>query len=60
MAELEVSIEPHEGAEAQQLEEKVGRALHDAFTLRIPVQLTEPGSLPRFEFKSKRWVREER
>ena len=60
MAELEVSIEPHEGAEAQQLAEKVGRALHDAFTLRIPVQLTEPGSLPRFEFKSKRWVREER
>ncbi len=60
MAELEVTLEPMAGADHETLTDRVGRALHDAFTLRIPVTLTESGSLPRFEFKSKRWVREDR
>ena len=55
MAELEVSIEAAEGAN-KDLAERIARELADAFTLRIPVTLVESGALPRFEFKSKRWI----
>ncbi|MDF1657819.1 MAG: AMP-binding protein [Verrucomicrobiales bacterium] len=57
MAELEVSLEAGPRAPAD-LAERVARELGDAFTLRIPVRLVEPGSLPRFEFKSKRWIKQ--
>lgn len=57
MAELEVSIEADENAD-QGLAERVSKELADAFTLRIPVRLVGEGSLPRFEFKSKRWVKQ--
>ena len=61
MAELEVTLEPEKDeASPGELSKKVEKVLHDAFTLRIPVKITDPGSLPRFEFKSKRWVKEER
>lgn len=56
MAELEVMIEA--GAKAgPDLAGRVARELGDAFTLRIPVTAVEPGSLPRYEFKSKRWIK---
>lgn len=58
MAELEVSIEAAPGA-SPDLADRVARELADAFTLRIPVSLVEAGKLPRFEFKSKRWIRKE-
>lgn len=32
-------------------------ALQDAFALRIPVEVFPLGSLPRFEFKSRRWIK---
>ncbi len=57
MAELEVVIEPHSSGDQSELVEQVERELNSAFSLRIPVRLAEPGDLPRFEFKSKRWVR---
>ncbi len=57
MAELEVSIEVEAKAKPD-LGERVARELADAFTLRIPVRVVEAGSLPRFEFKSKRWIRQ--
>jgi len=57
MAELEISIEAEEGT-APGLDERVARELADAFTLRIPVRQVESGALPRFEFKSKRWIRQ--
>ena len=57
MAELEVSIEADSKARPD-LAERVQRELADAFTLRIPVRVVEEGSLPRFEFKSKRWVKQ--
>lgn len=58
MAELEVSIEAADGAD-RTLADRVARDLADAFTLRIPVTLVESGALPRFEFKSKRWIQRE-
>ncbi|MDF1825275.1 MAG: phenylacetate--CoA ligase family protein [Verrucomicrobiales bacterium] len=57
MAELEVSIEAGPRAPAD-LADRVAKELADAFTLRIPVRLTEAGALPRFEFKSKRWIKQ--
>ncbi len=61
MAELEIAVEPIENLapDAGGLEGRIGKALHNAFALRIPVRLVNPGSLPRFEFKSKRWVKRE-
>jgi phenylacetate-CoA ligase len=57
MAELEVSIEADAKARPD-LAGRVQRELADAFTLRIPVRVVEEGALPRFEFKSKRWVKQ--
>lgn len=56
MAELEVLLEADPKAKPD-LAERVQKELHDAFTLRIPVKVVEAGSLPRFEFKSRRWVK---
>ncbi|MCB1086679.1 MAG: AMP-binding protein [Verrucomicrobiae bacterium] len=58
MAELEVAVEPHTTPPPHvNLEKRIAQALTNAFALRIPVRLVAPGSLPRFEFKSKRWVK---
>ncbi len=58
MAELEIAVEPHaDPSPPPNLEQLISKALSNAFALRIPVRLVEPGSLPRFEFKSRRWVK---
>lgn len=57
MAELEVMIEA-DGKARPDLADRVQRELADAFTLRIPVKMVEAGELPRYEFKSRRWVRQ--
>lgn len=58
MAELEIAVEPHaDPPPPPHLEQQISKALSNAFALRIPVRLVEPGSLPRFEFKSRRWVK---
>lgn len=57
MAELEVSIEADERAKPD-LAGRIQRELADAFALRIPVKAVAPGSLPRYEFKSKRWIKQ--
>lgn len=57
--EVTVQVEPvpdlpasrHEDVRAQ-LEERIRRAL----TIRVPVAMVSPGSLPRFELKAKRWI----
>lgn len=60
MAELEIAVEPVEPApsDLDGLADRIARELADAFTLRIPVRVVEPGALPRFEFKSRRWVKQ--
>jgi phenylacetate-CoA ligase len=55
MAEITLEAETNIPTAAQQLE----RALTETFALRIPVQHAAPGSLPRFEFKARRWITEE-
>ncbi|MFN3649808.1 MAG: phenylacetate--CoA ligase family protein [Armatimonadota bacterium] len=58
MAEVRMHLEPAPGCEAPaQLAREVEAALRAAFNLRVPVELVPPGTLPRFELKSRRWVR---
>ena len=47
----ELPNQRHEEARAT-LEERLRRTL----TIRVPVSLASPGSLPRFELKAKRWI----
>jgi len=53
LRELKIQIESsREDGGARQLEQE----LHAAFSLRIPVSTVPPGTLPRFEMKSRRWI----
>ena len=60
MHELEVLLEPRQDARAESRDALV-RAVENDFRqnhhLRVPVRLVEPGTLPRFELKARRWVR---
>lgn len=55
LAEVIVDIECGTTSGARVLEE----ALNTAFSLRIPVTVVPPGTLPRFELKARRWVLKE-
>lgn len=57
MTEIQIDIEPWPQAPAEGLARRVEEALRANFQLRVPVRLADPGSLPRFELKAKRWVR---
>lgn len=57
--EITVEVEPAPGLAASRNEEvrlQLEETLRRALTIRIPVRLATPGSLPRFELKAKRWV----
>lgn len=58
MSELTIRIEPErEVATPAHLREAIAGAFRDTLNLRVPVELAAPDSLPRFEFKARRWVR---
>ncbi|SKA92314.1 phenylacetate-CoA ligase [Prosthecobacter debontii] len=54
MDEIELLIEVP-GNVSKSLLKQIESKLRDTFSMRIPVRLAEPGSLPRHEFKAKRW-----
>jgi phenylacetate-CoA ligase len=54
MVEIEVQIESADDGAVAQLE----RALNAAFALRIPVTRVAAHTLPRFELKARRWVKD--
>lgn len=56
MDEVEVILELQPDAH-ESIVERVGERLRDSFSLRIPVRLAPQGSLPRFDFKAKRWIK---
>ncbi|NOS69850.1 MAG: phenylacetate--CoA ligase family protein [Verrucomicrobia bacterium] len=59
LAEMSVEIEPAGSCQdAKNLTAVVSRAFENALALRVPVTLVEPGGLPRFEMKSRRWIKE--
>jgi phenylacetate-CoA ligase len=60
MAELSMAIEPAEdGQDPGKLASKIQTGLQTTLSLRIPVSVAAPGSLPRFEMKACRWIRED-
>jgi len=52
LPEVALAIECESESTPRQLE----AALAAAFSLRIPVRRVEPGVLPRFELKARRWI----
>ena len=58
LAELTVTIEPTAGSSDTGLATRLATAFESSLALRVPVVLTAPGSLPRFESKARRWSRE--
>ena len=57
LPEVRIEIEPlAEAGDPDGLARAVAKALRDALHLRVPVTAVAPGSLPRFEFKARRWV----
>ncbi|MCX8155047.1 MAG: AMP-binding protein [Verrucomicrobiae bacterium] len=58
LPELLVEIEPAPGVlYPETLAQRLRCAFHTALGLRVPVRLAAPGTLPRFEMKSRRWVK---
>ena len=58
MAELHLRIEPHPDADAATLAEQITQTIRTQLNLRVPVELVAPQTLPRFELKAKRWIKE--
>jgi len=57
MRTLSIEIEPAPGAgDLGALAEKLSQQLFVALGLTVPVRIAEPGSLPRFEMKARRFV----
>ncbi len=56
MTEISLKIEPDPAA-PEDLTHRLESGLRDALGLRIPTEIVEPGTLPRFEMKARRWVR---
>jgi phenylacetate-CoA ligase len=58
LTELSVRVEPHpDCANVPALVAALEKKFQANFTLRVPVVAVPPGTLPRFEMKAKRWVR---
>jgi phenylacetate-CoA ligase len=55
MDEVEVVVELNPDIKEAELADRLSERLRDTFSLRIPVRIAPPGSLPRFEFKARRW-----
>jgi len=59
LLDLKVVVEvAASGTRKPGLAERVSNALRDAFQVRMEVQIVPTGSLPRFEFKARRWIKE--
>jgi phenylacetate-CoA ligase len=58
LTELRILVEPTpESSESPEgLVESIGHDLREALAMRVPICAVEPGSLPRFEMKARRWV----
>ena len=57
--EVTVEVEPEPGIGSSQYDDRgaeLAAELRRALTIRIPVRIAEPGSLPRFELKAQRWI----
>lgn len=56
MDEIELLVELEPGLD-EEIIARLQSRLRDTLSLRIPVKISPPGSLPRFDFKARRWRR---
>ena len=59
LADLRIEVEPHPGSPAD-LAQRVQRAVREGLLFRVEVEAVPPGTLPRFELKGRRLVRNRR
>ena len=57
MDALRCTVEPRPGVDAAGLAQAVGEAIHRDVGVRMEMAVAEPGSLPRFELKARRFSR---
>ncbi len=58
LTEMSLTIEPSdECMDHQGLKTRVEVEIRNAFHIRVPVNMAEKGSLPRFDMKAKRWIK---
>jgi phenylacetate-CoA ligase len=57
LSELRIEVEAPPDGDSATLVHAVEAALRHAFSLRVAVTAAQPGTLPRFEMKARRWVR---
>ena len=55
LTEMSVEVEP-EATDDENLAKRLAIAFQENMSLRVPIRLAEPNSLPRFELKAKRWI----
>ena len=58
LQQIAIDVEPFPGRSDSDLAAALEGALQTALHLRIPVHMVPPGSLPRFEMKASRWIRQ--
>jgi len=59
LLEISIEVEPRPGCtDVDALVNRLEKTFETSFALRIPVTAMPPGSLPRFEMKARRWMRE--
>lgn len=57
LTELKIEVEPAPGSQKEELVRKVTHAVRDRFNFKPVVVAVAPGTLPRYEMKSRRFVR---
>ena len=57
LTELTLEVEPRDDADGPALRGLLEERFRESLSLRVPVRLAAPGTLPRFEMKARRWVR---
>ncbi len=55
LVEMSVEVE-RDGEDDNGLPKRLANLFQESLALRVPVKIVEPGALPRFELKAKRWM----
>ncbi len=55
LVEMNVEVEPNDGDDSS-LATRLAKVFQETLALRVPVNIVEPGALPRFELKARRWI----
>ena len=58
LLDLHLTVEVPLGYRDATLVDRIGAALRDSLQIRVPVVCVPQGTLPRFEFKARRWLKE--